>query len=86
MLKVNGPHYFIELIILVYELLGSSMSTLVMVCNGLQWMWSEDIKSGRRQLRETRRRGRMTAIQRADNAGKGTSHDCARDLMGCDIH
>ena len=36
--KVNEPHYWIELIMQGFGLLGSSISTQVMVCSGVLWM------------------------------------------------
>ena len=49
-LKVNEPQYWIELIMRGLGLLGSSISTPVMIGNGLRWIRIKNIKSRRKQL------------------------------------
>ena len=81
-LKVSEPHSWTELIMRGFGLLGSSMSTPVMVCNGLRRIRIKSIKSGQKQLMDARRRRRGKAIRRANDAGRGSSHDFAHGLMG----
>ena len=48
-LKVNEPHYWIDLITQDFGLLESSMSTPAIAHSGLGWIWIKNIKSGRKQ-------------------------------------
>ena len=81
-LKVNEPQYWIELIMRGLGLLGSSISTPVMIGNGLRWIRIKNIKSRRKQLMDARRRRRAKAIQRASDTGKGSGYDFAHGRMG----
>ena len=81
-LKVNEPHYWIELIIRGLGLLGHSISTPVMLSNGLQWIWIKNIKSRRKQLTDAQRKKRAKATQQASDAGKGSGYDFTPDRLG----
>ena len=81
-LKVNEPHYWIELMMRAMGFLGHSVSTPVMLINGFRWIQIKSIKCWRKQLLDARKRRRAKAIQRASDDGKGSGYDVTRGGMG----
>ena len=81
-LKVNEPHYWIELIMRGSGLLGSSISTPVVIGSGLRWIQIRSIKSKRKQLTDVRRRRRAKAMQMAGDAGNGSGYGFTHGRMG----